>query len=280
MNKSISKRSVKRAVFIISFLCFSASLFAQEITEENYLKTDSLLWKQYELDMASISKDLKTYPGKKDSLMQVSNHILEIALKKNRELAIQYATVPSGLQRLFMVRLDIPKDTLTSIFENLPEEMKTSPYGKNILFHLESEQIEENDKYYDLDVTTSEGVAFKLSSLAGKNILLLYGGLGCMGQAGRDYLNALYKKTARDDFEIVVYEAVSDLDNLRQVRITYPCEFLLVSDFLQDSSPMKILYGTQATPTCFFINQEGIVEMKTIGLYTDRIDKFNLKQVN
>ena len=186
---------------------------------------------------------------------------------------MKYATVPSGLQRLFMVRLNIPKDTVHFIYDNLPDEMKISQYGKNILFHLESEQIEENDKYYDFESTTFDGTTFKLSSLTGKNILFLYGGLGCMGQGGRDYLKSLYEKTSREDFEIVVYETVLSLDDLKKAQAFYNCDYLLVSDFLRDSSPVKIIYGVQATPTCFFINKEGIVGMKTIGLDENRVNE-------
>jgi hypothetical protein len=260
-------------VIVITFLCVSGSLSAQEITEENYLKADTLLWEQYERDMERISQTRKAYPEKKDSLREVANTVLELALKKNRELAIRYAAVPSGLQRLFMLRLDIPKDTLMGILQKLPDAMRASPYGKNLLFHLQSQQIARDDTYYDFQSTTSEGADFQLSSLYGKNILLLYGGLGCMGRDGREYLNALYAKTDRDTFEIVVYECVSDQNQLSRIRTMYAADFLLVSDFLQDASPVKILYGAQATPTCFFIDKEGIVRMKTVGLYTDRVDE-------
>jgi peroxiredoxin len=277
MNKRINEIKMKGIIFSFFACCFSVSLFAQEITEENYLKLNSVLWKQYELDMETVSKNFKEFPEKKDSLMKVANSIYETASRGTRELAMKYATVPSGLQRLFMVRLDIPKDTLRSIYENLPNKMKISQYGKNILFHLDSEQIKENDKYYDFEATTCEGTTFKLSSFAGKNILLLYGGLGCMGQGGRDYLNSLYGKTSREDFEIVVYETVLDLNNLKNVRTMYRCDFLLASDFLRDSSPVKILYGAQETPTCIFIDREGVVRMKTIGLYENRVDELVAK---
>jgi hypothetical protein len=36
---------------------------------------------------------------------------------------------------------------------------------------------------------------------------------------------------------------------------------------------MKILYGAQATPTCFFINREGITVMKTVGLDEKRVNQ-------
>lgn len=273
MGMEVSKLKLKSIVLFIFVFSYSASSFAQEITEENYLRLDSILYTQYELDMEMLSKSFKEFPEKRDSLMDASKYIYEIASKRNQELAMKYATVPSGLQRLFMVRLNIPKDTVHFIYDNLPDEMKISQYGKNILFHLESEQIEENDKYYDFESTTFDGTTFKLSSLTGKNILFLYGGLGCMGQGGRDYLKSLYEKTSREDFEIVVYETVLSLDDLKKAQAFYNCDYLLVSDFLRDSSPVKIIYGVQATPTCFFINKEGIVGMKTIGLDENRVNE-------
>jgi peroxiredoxin len=243
------------------------------ITEENYLKVDSAIWMQYERDMEKIYEYFEKYPEKRDSLRAAANQILAIASKKNIEAAIKFAAVPSGLQRLFMVRLDISKDTIYSVLKNLPDSMQTSPYGKSLSYHINSEQISEGSRYYDFQAVDTEGINFSLSSLEGKNILLLYGGLGCMGEVGRDFLNKVYRETSRDNFEIVVYCLNSSLENLQQERIRYSSEFILVSDFLQDHSPMKILYGAQAMPTCFFINQEGIVVMKTVGLHQERVSE-------
>ncbi|MDR0547703.1 MAG: redoxin domain-containing protein [Dysgonamonadaceae bacterium] len=261
-------------VIIALFLMLLASYhsFGQDITEENYLRLDSALWMQYEQDMNEISDCYRKFPDKKDSLNKESKRILDIAGKKNEELALKFATVPSGLQRVFMVRLAIPKDTLKSVLANLPEEMRRSPYAKSIRYHIETEQIKEGDRYYDFEATTADGQPFTLSSLEGKNILLLYGGLGCMGKEGRDYLNKIYSLTPRDSFEIVVYCPNSNLDNLQKVREEYPSEYILVSDFLQDHTPVKILYGAQTTPTSFFINKQGIVVMKTEGLKQETVN--------
>jgi peroxiredoxin len=269
-----------RVLVITIFLCVTQFSFtkAQEITEENYLKIDSAIWVQYEQEIEKISEHYKKYPEKKDSLIAATDHVYNVASKKNIEAAIKYASVPSGLQRLYMVRLDIPKDTIYAILKTLPDSMQTSPYGKSLLYHIESEQISEGNKYYDFQAIDTEGKIFTLSSLEGKNILLLYGGLSCMGETGRNYLNKVYSETSRDNFEIVVYCPNSNLENLQQVRTTYPCNFFLVSDFLQDHTPMKILYGAQAMPTCFFINQEGVMIMKTVGLDEIQVDQLLKEQ--
>jgi len=270
-------KNILRVVIFLFFTQFSL-MQAQEITEENYRIIDNAIWEEYEQEMEKISECFQAHPEKKDSLIAASDRVSAIASKKNIDAAIKFASVPSGLKRLYMVRLDIPKDTIIAALKTIPDSMQTSPYGKSLLYHIESEQISEGSNYYDFQSVNTEGENFSLSSLEGKNILLLYGGLGCMGEVGRDYLNRIYKETSRDNFEIVVYCPNSNLETLQQVRTVYPCDFLLVSDFLQDHSPMKILYGAQALPTCFFINKKGLVLMKTKGLLQERVSQLLMEK--
>ena len=264
----------RNLIFISVFFYSSTVSFAQEITEENYLKLDKELWEQVEIDMGKLYEFFDKHPEKIDSLIKVADSISNVANKKNRELATKYASVPSGLQRLYQVRLELPKDTLQSILSRLPDNMRNSPYKKSILLHINSEQIKEGNRFYDFEAVTSEGKKFELSSLKGKNVLLLYGGLYCMREEGRRYLDSLYRETYRNDFEIVVYCPVNNLESLKEERKIYSCDYILVSDFLQDHTPVKILYGAQGTPTCFFISKQGVMEMKTEGLHG------NEKQIN
>jgi len=285
-NKASSKIMSSRLIFkrilqvIIVVLCFTQCSFTQteEITEDNYLKVDNAIWTEYEQEMEKISEYLEKHPEKKDSLTAAANRVYAIASKRNIEAAIKFAAVPSGLQQLYTVRLDISKDTIYSVLKNLPDSMQTSPYGKSLLYHINSEQISEGSRYYDFQAVDTEGRNFTLSSFESKNILLLYGGLGCMGEHGREYLNKIYRETSRDNFEIVVYCMSSNLENLQQERTRYSVDFILVSDFLQDHTPMKILYGAQELPTCFFINQEGVVVMKTVGLYQEQVNELIIVQ--
>ena len=264
---------VRNLIFISMLFLLSVMSCTQKITEENYLKLSDELWEQYEIDMGKLSEILDKYPEKTDSLNKVIDIVTNIAEKKYRELAIKFASVPSGLESLYGIRLDFPKDTLQSIISKLPDNMKNSPYGKSILLHINSEQIEEGSRFYDFEAITSEGDKFELSSLKGKNVLFLYGGLDCIREGGRAYLDSLYRETSRNNLEIVVYCPNSDLESLKGERKRYSCDYLLVSDFLQDHTPVKIIYGAQATPTCFFINRQGIVEMKTMGIYRERVNE-------
>ncbi len=266
-------KNAGRSLLLLLAICVTHAVHAQEITEENYLKADSALWMQYEKEQMELFKFRQQFPEKKDSIKAVQEKSLESALNKNKELAIEYASAPSGLKRVFMVRRNIPKDTLRAILSGLSGDILNSPYVESIRLHINSEQIKEGSKYYDFQATDSEGKPFTLSSLEGKNILFIYGGLDCMGAEGRKFLELLHEKTDPDVFKIVVYCISTNTENLRKVRTKYACNYTLVSDFLGDHTPVKILYGTQATPTCFFINKQGIVEMKTEGLDEDRVNQ-------
>lgn len=267
-----------KTLFTILLFTMVTLVQAQEITEENYLKIDKEIWDTYYTKTDSISAQFKLHPEKKDSLIKESEIIYNIASLKNIEAAIKYAAVPSGLQRLFMVRLDIPKDTIKAVWNRLPKKMQLSPYGKSILMHIENKQLEEGDLYKDFEATDANGQPFKLSSLSGKNILLFYGGLDCMGKDNRNELVRLYDNTSRDSLEIVVYNKVSSLENLKKAKDEYHVKFIMVSDFLGDHTPFKIIYGAQVTPTVFLISKEGKIVLKTTGRNLKKeLDRFKDK---
>jgi len=259
--------------FAAAVLAITAAAAQKPITEENYLHEDSVLWARYEIETNAIASRIKENAELRDSLSVVYDSIFEAALRRNRELAIEYASVPSGLQRLYMVRLDLTKDTLSNVLARLPEYMRESDYGQAIRRHIDSEQLREGDRLFEFEATTDTGEPMDWRALDGKRVLLLYGGLNCMGQYGRDYLAGLYAKTSRKDLVILVYWPVSSLEALKRLHETYPSEYIFFSDFRQDLSPMKIVYGTQATPTCFLTERDGTICVKSIGLETELFDK-------
>lgn len=245
----------------------AGTLSAQkDITDQKFKEADSLLWSNYEKAIEPIMVRLQAYPEKQDSLYAQYKKILDHASRENIRLAMKYASTPSGLQRVFMVRNDISKDSLSQILAQLLPEMRTSAYGKNIRAYIDTQQIAEGDSLYHFDCTTLAGTPLDWSRVAGKQTLLLFGGLGCMGAETREELETLYKNTSRDDFEIIVYWPVSSLEQLQKINQALPSPYITVSDFLEEGSPMKIKYGAQATPTCFLTNKEGVIVMKSVGL--------------
>lgn len=272
--KTNYKRMKITTLILFIGLFYTTISHAQElITQENYLKQDSLLWMEYQHQQDSLSQCWETLPGKRDSIQQIFDRLLKETRKKNVDLAIRYASVPSGLKRLYMLRLDVPKDTLNNILNSLNTETQQSFYGKNIYTHIHTQQIRKDDSVYFFPCTQVDGEKFDWNITNGKQLLILYGGMGCMGEAGREYLKQLYEKTSRNDFLILVYWPCSSLEELQEAKKQYPSDYIFISDFKQDAGPMSIKYGAQATPTCFLTDNRHIIKTKCIGIHTELFDK-------
>ena len=267
--------TLKFVVIILALMTISCNSKVQNetLTEENYLHEDSLLWINFEKETEGLIAILDSLPNQRDSIINVYNVILEKANQKNIELAFKYACTPSGLQRLFMVRNHVSKDSLAKVLNTLPEEMQKSEAGLNIKAHLETEQLAEGNALFSFPCQNEEGDPFDWETLKGKQVLLLYGGLGCMGSNGREALKNLYEQTSRKNLEIIVYWPSSSLEKLQAIRKQFPSDYIFISDFKQDASPMKIKYGCQATPTCFLTDKNHQIVVKSEGLDMDEFNK-------
>lgn len=254
-----------KTIFTFLLIVVATTMHAQEITEENYQKLDKEIWDTYQTEVDKISAQLNLYPEKRDSLMDVYREIDNVAKSRNREAAIKYATVPGGLQRLYWIRLDLPKDTVRAVWNTLSDEMKTSSYGKSLKMHLDTEQIKEGDRCYEVEATDVSGAPFRLSSLAGKNLILIYDGLSCANEESLNYLKQLYQSTSRDDLEIVAYCLAGSLEKLQEYRNRFDLPGIMISDFKIDHTPFKIRYGAQTRPTIFVIDKTGKVILRTTG---------------
>ncbi len=241
-------------------------VFSQEITEENYNKKIKEIAEEYSSRMEELGRIYELHSEKKDSLLLVAKQIEENSNKKNYQAALKYASLPDGLINVYMARIDIPKDTLLLFYNKLPTDKRKSDYGKSIKFHIDSKQIEKGDGFHNFLATDSNGNPFQLSNLKEKDILLLYGGLGCIGESGRVILKNLYNTRNKDDFKIVIFNSCSNIEDLKALKNQYQLDFIFIDDFKKDHSPMKIIYGAQATPTCFVINKSGIITSKFLGL--------------
>ena len=267
--------TLKFVVIILALMTISCNSKVQNetLTEENYLHEDSLLWINFEKETEGLIAILDSLPNQRDSIINVYNVILEKANQKNIELAFKYACTPSGLQRLFMVRNHVSKDSLAKVLNTLPEEMQKSEAGLNIKAHLETEQLAEGNAFFTFPCLDEKGNPFNWETLEGKQILLIYGGLGCMGNEGREALKHLYEHTSRKNLEIIVYWPSSSLEKLQAIRKQFPSDYIFISDFKQDASPMKIKYGCQATPTCFLTDKKHQIVVKSEGLNMDAFNK-------
>ena len=236
--------------------------------ELEYIKADSTLWAEYELEGERLAE---LYAENEDSLYIKAVELEEYADRKNRDLAIEYSATPSGLKRCFMLRLDIEKDTLQNILSKLPHDLRKSECAKAIKKHIATEQIEVGMEFFQIDAVNADGHKIAWKEYRNKNILLIYGGLGCMGRSGRRELVSLRKEYTDDNLAIIIYYSVSTLEELKEFRNQYSDDYIFISELMSDYSPFKIKYGVQSTPTCFVIDKSGTVVLKTIGFDASQV---------
>ena len=236
--------------------------------EQEYIKADSTLWAEYEVEGERLAE---LYAENEDSLYIKAVELEAYADLKNKQLAIEYSDTPSGLKRCFMLRLDIEKDTLQSILSNLPRDLRKSQCADAIKAHIVTEQIEVGMKFVPIDVVDADGNKIAWDEYRNRNILLIYGGLGCMGRSGRSELATLREEYAEDNLAIVVYYPVSTLEELKEYRDQYSADYIYISELMPDYSPFKIKYGAQSTPTCFVIDKNGTVVLKTVGFDVQQV---------
>lgn len=253
-------------------LALSVAAKQPPVTEEEYLRADSTLWLEYEAFGARLYEQAQANPELADSLEMAAETELERVLERNAQLALQYAATPSGLKRCFMVRLDVSKSDLRRALKEVPRDLRQSTYGRAIQQHIRTRQVEEGARAPRIAAVNEVDERFDLRALEGRRVLLLYGGLGCMGPQGRAYLADLYAKTSREDLEVVVYWAVETVEQLKELKAHYGVDYQFITECMADCSPFKIEYGVQATPTCFLVDRDGRVLVKSEGLAPERFD--------
>ncbi len=252
-----------RLFLLIAFLPgLAGSVQAQGTVEEDYRKEKEAIWREHDRTVAGIAAYCEKRPERKDSLVMAITRTGDAAAGKTGETALRYASVPEALGDLFRARNFISKDTLGATLKRLSAETQGPFYGKCLRAHLETEQVEEGGACYDFRITGQHGEEFAFSSLTGRNILLVCGGLGCMQEEGRAYLDKIYAETSRDDLRVAVYCFCNNPDELRRIQASFGCKYPLVSDFRGDDGPVKIRYGVQELPTCFLIDRQGTVILK------------------
>ncbi len=265
---------MKKKYYTFILLCF-ITLFSScknKITEEEYLKVDNKIWENLDNRMNEIYKYQSKYPHKKDSLFNIRSAINKKANIENVNAAIKYSSTKSGLERLFMVRSDISKQRLQKVYNKLSKENKESENGITLSLYLKSKQIKVGDPILNFNSFKSSGEKFQLSELNGKNILLLYGGMKCIGQYGRNELKKFYTDINKNKLEIVVFEPCENLKKLQLLKNKYEADYTFISDFIGNKSPLKIIYNAQALPTAFLINKNGILVVKREGLSNQFLD--------
>lgn len=161
-----------------------------------------------------------------------------------------------------------------TVAEAIAERYPQSPYLQSLLAEISrmdariglTSQITEAG-YPDLDLTDIYGKKIRLSSLAGKVILLDFWSaeLGTSNQLNAE-LKELYRKYAEAPTSFEVYQVA--IDSSKPLWITAVQEqqlpWISVSDLRGRASSVLGLYNVQKLPANFLIDKEGVIVAKDI----------------
>ena len=254
-------------ILLVMGVCISESWAQDEITEANYLRQDSILWDAYYQSEAEFGRLWKELPEEKhDSLQSAFQEVYDKTVTGECPAGLPFCLCPERIAATVYGSLLCKQRYVATDIEHLPPDMRDSFYEKNIQAHVSNHQIVEGDTLPSFPCTQADGEPFDWALLDGKRLLFICEGLGCMGAGGRAYLDSLHAATSRDDFCIVVYCLSRSLKDLQQTRERYKGAYIHLSDFKGDASPAKIIYGFQATPTCFLTDCAHRVLVKSEGL--------------
>lgn len=197
-------------------------------------------------------------------------------------LYVKYGKVDGVISRLYALRMAVDKDQMKKVLSRLPKEIaEKNPYAASLRMHLDTHQITQGDTVGDFRAKMPRGADFRFSEFTGeKDVLLIFGGLDCMGKDLYTILQVMYRKVDLTKLEIVSVFLEEDKASFEAVVRAKNVPWVSICDFRGDHSPLKIAFGVQATPTCFYISKGGRVEISSIGVSDDILALITAKSRN
>jgi len=157
------------------------------------------------------------------------------------------------------------QDTLLALYNQLPEELKQTKYGKAINMQLNYPAPEIGDDFYDFSAFDIQGNEHTLSEITNKYVLLHFSHAACFPSIrSLVELKKIYEKH-QDSISIVKFSLdLKKEDWIRSVeRDSIP--WLNLWDGKGDYSPAVVKYGTIGTPHYFLISPGRKVVSKWFG---------------
>lgn len=179
----------------------------------------------------------------------------------------------------------LPKDTVKTIFQNYPEEIRNSKYGNVIKTYLKRDVLEVGDTFYDFEGLNQQKEKVQLSSIRNKEkfTLIDFTSTHCgASMQAADELASVYQNYS-DSLKIVSFSGDPQKEAWLEGVERDSVKWLSIWDGKGRFSETSISYGVTSFPTFVLINPKGEIVDKWSG-YSEgniktRIDK-NLKSNN
>ena len=219
---------------------------------------------------------------KKDSLNKLLSKTLitsdregllkQLAALRNEELQLDINYVKQHPNSLIAAHLlnvyssTWGKEKTESLYKNLSAAMKQTKYGKEISTFISlNKNVKVGDKFQDFEQQNTLGKKIKLSEIKGKYILLDFWAAWCAPcREENPRLVELYKQYRGKGFNILGVSAddkkIAWLDAVKKDGLLWEN----VSDLKGDKNKAVLIYGVDAFPTNYLIDEHGIIIAKNL----------------
>lgn len=186
-----------------------------------------------------------------------------IARRKAIQICLSNPNNKYSLVNLYFLRKRIDKEKLRNALITISPDLASNEYAKSLKYYIDNNQLNKGDSYVDFKVQTALGQDFILSNMINskKDILIVFGGLDCMGIETVHYFIKIYSKLNKEKVEIVNFLYSTDNEHLRQSVVKSGIPWPGVSDYMGDHSIIKMKYNAQGRPTFVYIKSNGKIQL-------------------
>ena len=296
----------KRLFLFVCLVLASFSLHGQELksSAEYNARQDSLRqafsamvteWNEkippHFREAMRLEKEAKEHPELQDSLLAIAveerrigdslKPDLQAKMDRNQEerneLEKRYALVFEDAFPYFRQRKHHSKDSLSVLLSSASEEIRQSRTGQALRKYIDNPQISEGMPFQSFTCYDVEGNPFDWNLIKGKKVFLVHDGLWCMTHGQDNSLFRKYLKRLREEvpdcLPLVFVNCDTREDLLASIEEYGLQDFHVVSEFNGDLGILNWRYNDQATPTCHYIDEQGIILKVTEGIDTEYLEK-------
>ena len=242
-----------------------------------------------------LEKEAEANPELKDSLLSLAAEerkigeafmpALQARMDSNqaerRALQEKYSLVFEEAFPYFRQRNMFSKDSLAVLLSKASVEIQESETGKALRYFIDNPQFVEGSRFQSFPCYDVDGKSFDWELIKGKKVFLVHDGLDCMthGQDNSRFSRYLHNLTEKEpDFIPLVFVNCENTEELKAAIEEYSLQdFLVVSEFKNAVGMLDAFYNDTDSPTCHYIDEQGVVVKTTEGIDQDYLEKEFLK---
>ena len=202
-----------------------------------------------------------------DSIWLSNDNNYQNAIQEGYYLSCKYPNDTLSHEFIYSTRRFHSKEDLRRFIKLVDSQLLNTSYLKSLNYYINNAIIKQGDLYRDFRAFNEQGVEIRLSSIVNnKNVLLIFGGLDCMGKQSFNRLKETYSKIKKSETEIVSFTFVKNIEKLKSEKSRLQVPWITISDFNLDHSQTKIIYDVQITPRVMHIRKGGRIIEASDGL--------------